>query len=125
MPPVDKRAQDAKRLKYVRLLERFVRSVIGYLAKEENTTFGGFKGKVTKQARLLDVASKEELYKEEMVMLEAFVQKLRSAAAEECEDFPRLKEALLYHSNQLEKQKKQRKYKKEKHRGSSRFEEWE
>lgn len=124
MPPVDKRAQDTRRLRYVRVLERFVRSVIGYLVKEENATFGGFKGKVTKQARLVDVAVREELYKEEMVQLERFVQKLRNAATEECEDFTALRDELLYQSNQLEKQKNQRKYKKDKHRGSK-FEEWE
>ena len=121
---MDKRVQETKRLKYIRLLERFVRSVIGYLVKEENASFGGFKAKVTKQARLLDVAPKEELYKEEMVMLENFVDKLRSSASAECEDFASLRDELLYQSNQLEKQKNKRKYKKDKHH-SSKFEEWE
>jgi len=120
---LDKREQDAKRLKYIRLLERFVRSVIGYLVKEENASFGGFKAKVTKQARLLNVAPKEELYKEEMAMLESFVEKLKSSASAECEDFASLREELLYQSNQLEKQKNQRKYKKDKHY-RSKFEEW-
>ena len=121
---MDKRAQDARRLRYVRVLERFVRSVIGYLVKEENASFGGFKGKVTKQARLVDLVPKEDLYKEEMVMLAQFVEKLRRAAAEECEDFAKLREDLLYQSNQMEKQKNQRKYKKDKHR-DRKFDEWE
>ncbi len=120
----DKRAQDARRLKYVRVLERFVRSVMGYLVKEDDITFGGFKGKVTKQGRLVDVTPKEELYKEEMVMLEQFVQKLRDAAAGECEDFAKLREELLYQSNQMQKQKNRRKYKKDKHQ-NKKFDEWE
>lgn len=122
--PVDKRAQDARRLKYVRVLERFVRSVIGYLVKEEDAGFGGFKAKVNKQGRLVDVAKKEELYKEEMVMLEQFVDRLRRAASEECGDFAALRNELLYQSNQMEKQKNKRKYKKDKHQGKK-FEEWE
>lgn len=121
---MDKRTQDARRLKYVRVLERFVRSVMGYLVKEEEITFGGFKGKVTKQGRLVDVTPKEELYKEEMVMLEQFVQKLRDAAAGECEDFGVLRDELLYQSNQMQKQKNRRKYKKEKHQ-NKKFDEWE
>jgi len=124
MIPLDKKTQDAKRLRYMRLLERFVRSVIGYLVKEENASFGGFKAKVTKQTRLLNIAPKEELYKEEMVLLERFVDKLKSLTSAECEDFARLREELLYQSNQLEKQKNQRKYKKDKHY-DSKFEEWE
>ena len=108
----------------MRVLERFVRSVIGYLVKEENASFGGFKAKVTKQGRLVDVAPKEELYKEEMVMLERFVAKLRESASAECEDFAKLREELLYHSNQMEKQKNKRKYKKDKHQGRK-FDEWE
>ena len=39
MSTSQKRIDDTKRLKYVRVLDKFIRACIGYLVKEEESTF--------------------------------------------------------------------------------------
>lgn len=110
-----KQKEDIGRLRYIRALERFTRSVMGYLAKEEETDFEGFTARVGKQYELLKKAEKTPLYKAEYVQQEAFVDQILAAARAECEEFDALRQKLLYASNQLHKNRNSKKYKKEKH----------
>ena len=119
-----KQLDEAQRLKYVRVLERFVRSVIGYLVKEEETNFEGFQTRVSKQYEFLKKVEPVYLYKEEFQTTERFVQQLLNVADTECEDFSKLKDELLHQSNLIHKTKNQKRYKKDKH-SKKKFKEWD
>lgn len=119
-----KQQDEAQRLKYVRVLERFVRSVIGYLVKEEETDFEGYQARVAKQYEFLKKVEPVYLYKEEFQMIERLVQQLLNVADHECEDFKKLREDLLRQSNLLHKTKNQKRYKKDKHQ-KGKFKDWD
>ena len=118
-----KKAEDAARLRYIRVLERFLKSIVSYLSRQEGVTKEGFEKKIDNNLRYLERTTKAKLYKGEYSDLEALVQRMidyRSA------DTPidGIKEDLLYRANQLEKNINRRRYKKDKH-ASSPFKEWE
>ena len=119
-----KQQQEAQRLKYVRVLERFVRSVIGYLVKEDACDFEGFVARVEKQYEFVKKIDPVALYKAEFQEVERLVQELLNLSSHECEDFEKMREDLLYKSNQLHKNRNQKKYKKDKH-SKKKFKEWE
>lgn len=114
--------QDAKRTKYIRALERFKRSVMGYLIKDEG--FDGFCARVEKQKTFLDQVDAVELYKEEFQLLEQFVKKLIQATHADSVEYETVKGTLLHASNQLHKDKNRKKYRKDKHQ-KSKFNEWD
>jgi len=124
MSTSQKRIDDANRLKYVRVLDKFIRACIGYLVKEQESTFEGLVNKVEVQSVFLKKVEPIVLYKEELIAKEAFVKMLQNAVAKPCEDFEALRSDLLYQSNQLHKDQNRRKYKKEKHT-KSKFKDWE
>ncbi len=101
-----------------------MRSVIGYLVKEEDTDFEGFCKRVQKQNSFLERVEAVPLYKEEFSQIEKFVKELQALAVSECEDFQKLRADLLYRSNTIHKQRNQRKYKKDKH-SKSKFSDWD
>lgn len=118
-----KKAEDAARLRYIRVLERFFKSIVSYLSRQEGVTKEGFEKKIDNNLRYLERTAKAKLYKGEYSDLETLVQRMidyRSA------DMPvdGIKEDLLYRANQLEKSINRRRYKKDKHASSS-FKEWE
>lgn len=119
-----KQLDEAQRLKYVRVLERFVRSVIGYLVKEEDIDFEGYQARVAKQYEFLKKVDPVYLYKEEFQLSERFVQQLLNAADGECEDFDKMREELLHQSNIIHKNKNQKRYKKDKH-FKHKFKDWD
>lgn len=119
-----KQLDEAQRLKYVRVLERFVRSVIGYLVKEDDIDFLGFQARVAKQYEFLKKVEPVYLYKEEFQITERFVQQLLNVSERECEDFDKLKEDLLHQSNVIHKTKNQKRYKKDKH-SKKKFKDWD
>lgn len=121
---MDKKEEDSKRLKYTRAIERFVRSVIGYLVKEEESTFEGFVERVHKQLEFVEKVEPVTIYKEEFQVVENFVNELIHIANGTCDDFTKLRNDLLHKSNQLHKRKNQKKYKKDKHQ-KSKYREWE
>lgn len=119
-----KQIEETQRLKYVRVLERFVRSVIGYLVKEEETDFEGFQARVAKQYEFLKKVEPQYLYKAEFQTIERLVQELLNRADQECENFKKLREDMLHLSNQLHKDKNQKRYRKDKH-SKKKFKEWD
>ncbi len=124
MSTSQKRIDDANRLKYVRVLDKFIRACIGYLVKEAECDFEGLQNKIAVQETFLAKVEPAVLYKEELLAKEAFVGMLRRSVAQPCEDFESLRNDLLYQSNQLHKDQNRRKYKKEKHT-KSKFKDWE
>ena len=110
-----KQQEDADRLRYIRVTERFIRSVVGYLVKEDDVTFEGFCARVYKQKAFMDKAKKVPLYKAEYTQMLVFVTQLLSATKDEPEDFEKLRGDLLHTSNQLHKSRNNTKYKKDKH----------
>lgn len=118
-----KRVEDAKRLKYVRALERFHKSIHGFLHNTEELTRPMFVKKVDNALKVLQRVDAVQLYKGELQDLEKLVKKI-IAYKESDDEIENIKSEILYSSNQLEKSKNQRRYKKEKY-SHSKYEEWE
>lgn len=117
-----KRVEDAKRLKYVRALERFHKSIQGFLHNTEELTHKSYAKKVDNALKVLNRVESVQLYKGEFQELEKLVKKI-IAYKESDEEIETIKCDVLYSSNQLEKSKNKRRYKKEKYSHSQ--EEWE
>ena len=118
-----KKIEDTKRLRYIRVLERFSSSIINYLFKAEEPTREGFDKKVDNNRKYLERTETAPLYKGEYADLEALVRKIVDYRESE-EEIETLKENILYTANQIEKSMNRRRYKKDKH-ASDKFKEWE
>jgi len=123
VPRSQKKEENSKRLRYVRVLERFTRSCANYLMKSENLTKEGFDKKVDNNAKYLHRVERITLYKGEFSELEAIADALLAFRHSD-EAVETIRSTILYAFNQLEKNINRRKYKKDKH-GSKKFEEWE
>ncbi len=118
-----KREDNTKRLRYIRVLERFTSSIINYLTKVEESTKVVFDKKVDNNKRYLDRIEKIALYKGEFNELEKLVDKILLYRDSD-KEIDEIKKDLLYSANQIEKSVNQRQYKKDKHT-SSQFKDWE
>ncbi len=118
-----KREDNTKRLRYIRVLERFTSSITNYLAKVEEPSRAAFDKKVENNRRYLDRIEKAPLYKGEFNDLEKLVEKILAYRDSEAE-IDEIKKDVLYSLNQIEKSINKRQYKKEKHT-SSQFKDWE
>ena len=118
-----KREDNTKRLRYIRVLERFTSSIISYLTKVEESTKVVFDKKVDNNKRYLDRIEKIALYKGEFNELEKLVDKI-VLYRDSDKEIDEIKKDLLYSANQIEKSVNQRQYKKDKHT-SSQFKDWE
>ncbi len=118
-----KAIDNASRLRYIRALERFHKSMISYLANTSELTSEGYSKKVGNALKLLNRVDSIPLYKGELQDLQKLVQKMIAYkdSSTEIED---IKNDLLYSSNQLDKSKNAKRYKKDKH-NSSKFQDWE
>lgn len=121
MPP--SKFDDAKRLRYIRILERFSQSIINYLFKTEAPTKEQYERKVANNVAYLQRTEKAALYKEEYNDLEKLVARMIALSQSET-PIDEIKSELLYAANQIEKSMNRRRYKKEKHTGDK-FSEWE
>lgn len=106
---------DAIRLKYVRALERFHKSIIGFLLSNSEFSMQSYKKKVDSSLVQLSKVTSTKLYKGDLQDLQKLVQKMIDSSSLDV-DTSVLKEELLYASNQLEKSKNSKKYKKDKHK---------
>ncbi len=114
---------NSNRLRYVRALERFHRSIISYLLNTKELTHEGFSKKIDNALRVLNRIEAIELYKGDLQDLQRLVTKI-SSYKESSSDINEIKEDILYRSNQLDKSKNARRYKKDKHI-NSKYDEWE
>lgn len=108
------KAENSKRLRYIRLLGRFISGILSFLAKSENPTKEQYDQKVDMNFRFLEKNEAVKLYKDEYTELEALGQKILDFRASDT-DIEEIKESLLYAQNQLEKRINARRYKKSKH----------
>jgi len=124
MPKVsNKREENTKRLRYIRVLERFSSSIVNYLSKVDDLTKEQFDKKVDNNVRYLERIEAIKLYKGEYSMLEQLVSKIKNYRDSDLE-IDEIKNDILYTNNQLEKSINNRQYKKDKH-SSSKFSDWE
>jgi len=118
-----KKVENAQRLRYIRVLERFSSSIVNYLFKSDTLSRESYDKKVDNNRKYLDRTEAATLYKGEYSDLEALVAKMVEFRDSD-EPIETIKEVLLYQANQIEKSMNRRRYKKEKH-SSDMFREWE
>jgi len=113
----------SNRLRYIRALERFHKSIISYLLNSPELSKTGFNKKIDNALKLLNRIDEIDLYKGELKDLQNLVKKIITYkdSQKTVED---IKEEIIYSSNQLDKNKNAKRYKKDKHT-SSQFDDWE
>jgi endonuclease III len=119
---MSKQIENSKRLRYIRILERFKSSIIVYLSKTDDLLKEVYNKRIENNLRYYNKVEAIQLYKGEYSDLEALVQKMIAYQTKDT-DIEEIKEALLYDANQLEKSVNNRRYKKDKHK-NSKFDEW-
>jgi len=115
--------ENSNRLRYVRALQRFQKSIVSFLSTSEELTKERYDKKVENALKVLKRIEPSQLYKGEFQDLETYVNKMIEYKNFD-EDVEVIRENLLYSANQLEKSKNARRYKKDKH-SQSKFEDWE
>ena len=123
MAASQKAVDNANRLRYIRALERFHKGMISYLLNTEELTQKGLDKKITNSLKLLNRTEEMALYKGELQDLQKLVKKMVTYKESE-EDIENIREEILYASNQLDKSKNAKRYKKDKH-ANSKFDEWD
>jgi len=123
MAASQKAVNNANRLRYIRALERFHKSMISYLSNTEELTHERFNKKIDNALKLLNRTQEIQIYKGELQDLQKLVKKM-IAYKDSNEDIENIKEELLYNSNQLDKNKNAKRYKKDKHT-STKFDDWD
>jgi len=118
-----KAVQNSQRLRYIRALERFHKSIISYFSNAPELTSAGYSKKIDNALKLLNRIEEIELYKGELKDLQILVKKM-IAYKDSQKNIEDIKEELLHSSNQLDKSKNARRYKKDKH-SNSKFEDWD
>ena len=120
---LNKHETSALRVKYVRLMQRFIHSVTSYLSKSEAVSTQGYEKKIANARKYLDRCKKVEFYGSSNADLEKFVEKILNTVGSD-KKIEDIKEDILAYANQLEKNQNAKSYKKDKHR-NSKFKEWE
>lgn len=116
------REENAKRLRYIRILERFSNSIITYLSKSDEVTHEAYNKRITNNLRYYEKTEQIHLYKGDYNDLEALVLKM-IAYKDSDEDIETIRASLLRDANKLEQTSNNRRYKKDKHK-NSKFDEW-
>jgi len=117
-----KAIENSNRLRYIRALERFHKSVVSYFVNTSELSKVSFEKKVENGLRLLNRVEEIPLYKGELQDLQSLVKKIISLkdSSKNIED---IKDEIIYSSNQLDKNKNAKRYKKDKH-SNSKYEDW-
>ncbi|MFT7859459.1 MAG: hypothetical protein ABXS93_00845 [Sulfurimonas sp.] len=118
-----KAVEYSKRLRYVRALERFHKSINSYLANTPEPTKEQFIKKVDNGLKFLNRVEEAVIYKGELRDLENLVKKILKYREDDT-PIEKIKEEINYASNQLDKSKNARRYKKDKH-SRSKYKDWE
>lgn len=111
------------RLRYIRALERFHNGIISYMSNTPELSKKGFDKKIENSLKILHRVEEIALYKGELQDLQKLVAKMINYK-ESDKSIEEIKEDILYSSNQLDKSKNARRYKKDKHT-QSKYEDWE
>ncbi len=119
----DKKVENAQRLRYIRLLERFFNSIISYLSKSEEPTKEQYLKRVENNSKYLDRTDPVPLYKSELTDLENLVKKMKSLALSD-KSIEEISDEVLHAANKLEQSNNNRRYKKDKHKNDQ-YKDWE
>jgi len=119
----EKKIENTKRLRYIRVLDRFMKSITGYFAKSAEISKEVFDRKIDNNRKYLERIEPVALHKGEFDDLEKLVKKIL-AFRDSDEEIDTIKQELLYAANQLEKSINSRRYKKDKHT-ADKFKDWE
>lgn len=120
---VDKKIENAQRLRYVRLLVRFLNSVVAYLSKSEALSKEQFIKRIENNSKYLDRIEPVPLYKSELTDLEALVKKIKSLALSE-KSIEDISDEILHSANKLEQSNNSRRYKRDKHKNDQ-YKDWQ
>lgn len=120
---VDKKIENAQRLRYVRLLVRFLNSVVAYLSKSESLNKEQFVKRIENNSKYLDRIEPVPLYKSELTDLEALVKKIKSLALSE-KSIEDISDEILHSANKLEQSNNSRRYKRDKHKNDQ-YKDWQ
>ena len=112
----------SNRLRYIRALERFHKSILSYLLNTPELSQKGFQKKIENALKLLNRIDEIDLYKGELKDLQTLVKKIISLKDSE-KSIDDIKEDVIYSSNQLDKSKNAKRYKKDKHI-NSKYDDW-
>jgi len=112
----------SNRLRYIRALERFHKSIISYLMNTPELSKKGFIKKIDNALKLLNRIEEIDLYKGELKDLQTLVKKIASLKDSE-DSIEDIKDNIIYSSNQLDKSKNAKRYKKDKH-ANSKYDDW-
>lgn len=123
MAASNKAIENSNRLRYIRAIERFHKSIISYLLNSPELKKEGYIKKIDNALKVLQRIEEVALYKGELQDLQTLVKKMISLK-ESDKDIDDIKDEILYSSNQLDKNKNARRYKKDKH-VNSKYDEWE
>lgn len=118
-----KAIDNSQRLRYVRALERFHKSIVSYLSSTSNLSIESYDKKVENSLKVLQKVDEIALYKGDLQELQKLVKKIISFKGSD-KEIDDIKDEILYASNQLDKTKNARRYKKDKH-SQSKYDEWE
>jgi len=114
--------ESANRLRYVRALERFHKSIISYLHNSPELSKEGYDKKIQNALKTFQRVEAIDLYKGELKDLEDLIKKMISYKDSE-EHIENIKEDILHSSNHLDKSKNAKRYKKDKH-AKSKYDDW-
>jgi len=115
--------ENSNRLRYIRALERFHKSMVSYLSNTQELSKEGYIKKIQNAQKLLNRVEEAVLYKGELQDLQNFVKKMINLTDSD-KDIQDIKDEVLYGSNQLDKSKNAKRYKKDKHI-KSKYSDWE
>jgi len=118
-----KAVENSNRLRYIRALERFHKSMISYFSNTPDLTKDGYIKKIDNAIKLLNRVEEVAVYKGELQDLQKLVKKMISYKDSD-EDIEDIKDDILHTSNHLDKSKNARRYKKDKHQ-KSKFSDWD
>ena len=123
MAASNKAIENAHRLRYIRALERFHKSTISYLMNTSELSMERFIKKIDNSLKVLNRVEEIALYKGELQDLQKLVKKIISFKDSD-KDIEDIRDDILYSSNQLDKNKNAKRYKKDKHI-NSKYDDWE
>lgn len=112
----------SNRLRYIRALERFHKSILSYLNNTPELSIKGFTKKIENALKLLNRIDEIDLYKGELKDLQTLVKKIIFLKDSE-KSIEDIKDEILHETNQLDKNKNARRYKKDKH-VNSKYDDW-
>ncbi|MDD2905121.1 MAG: hypothetical protein WBK95_05535 [Sulfurimonas sp.] len=115
--------ESSSRLRYVRAMERFHKSLVSFLSSTAELGKEAYEKKIDAALKVFQRVDAVELYKGDLQDLENLIKKMISYRNSETQ-IAEIKTDILYRSNQLEKNKNARRYKKDKH-SQSKYEDWE